>query len=86
MPKASHEIAYAGFGTALRLWNPENGEESELPDLKPTSNIIVLTDGHSLLFGTSKGTVEIWELHGTPRRIATDATIRTESSRTVSDK
>lgn len=73
MAKTSHEIAYAGFGTAVRLWNPKNGKESELPGLKPTSNLIALTGGHSLLFGTNKGTVEIWDFHGTPRRIATVA-------------
>jgi WD40 repeat protein len=73
--RSSHEIAYAGFGTAVRLWKPENGKESELSDLKPTSNLIALTDGHSLLFGTSKGTVEIWDLRDTARRVTTIASI-----------
>jgi WD40 repeat protein len=70
-----HEIAYAGFGTAVRLWNPENGKESELSDLKPSSNLIALTDAHSLLFGTSKGTVEIWDVRDTARRVTTVASI-----------
>jgi WD40 repeat protein len=75
VPKTDREIAYAGFGTVVRLWNPETGKESELPDLRPTSNIIVLTDGYSLLFGTSRGTIEVWNIRGTPRRTTTVATI-----------
>jgi WD40 repeat protein len=76
LPAKSHEIAYAGLKTTVKLWNPETGQESELPELKPNSNLIVLPDGHSLLFGTAKGTLETWDIAtrgaGThARRVAT---------------
>jgi WD40 repeat protein len=64
----TYQVAYAGSGTQVTLWNPKSGEERELPLLKPTSNLCVLSDGRSLLFGTVDGGIEIWDVSGIVRR------------------
>jgi WD40 repeat protein len=70
---AIHTVAYCGFGKSLKLWNAQNGAESELQEIKPSSNLIALADGHSVVFGTNKGTVETWDLRGVPRLTSTIA-------------
>jgi WD40 repeat protein len=68
---AIHTVAYCGFGGSLKLWNVENDAESELQEIKPNSNLIALADGHSVVFGTKKGTAETWDLRGAPRLTST---------------
>jgi WD40 repeat protein len=70
---AIHTVAYCGFGGSLKLWNVENGTESEMQEVKPSSNVIALADGHSVVFGTNTGTVETWDLRGTPHLTRTIA-------------
>jgi WD40 repeat protein len=58
--KDSDWIAYAGFGTLVRLWNPDTGEERALASHPTTSNLAEGPDA-SIVFGTSSGSVEVWD-------------------------
>jgi WD40 repeat protein len=65
---AIRTIAYCSLGAPLHLWNVVVDRDLELPDLRSSSNLIALPDGKSILFGTNSGTVEIWDLEGSPTR------------------
>jgi len=54
-------VAYAGFGKAVRLWNPDSGEERVLPSARPTSNMAGGPDGTTLLFGVAQHSIEFWD-------------------------
>jgi WD40 repeat protein len=51
---------YAGFGGMLRLWDPKTGEQRSLPAARPTSTLILGSDGTTIIFGTAGGEVEFW--------------------------
>lgn len=63
-------VVYAGFGKALRLWNPETGQQRSLPTARPTSNLTIGPDGASILFGTADGGIESWDAR-TRQRVST---------------
>jgi WD40 repeat protein len=54
-------VVYASFGKALRLWNPQTGQQRSLPSALPTSNLILGPDGTSIIFGTAEGRIEHWD-------------------------
>ena len=54
-------VVYASFGKALRLWNPQTGQQRSLPTALPTSNLILGPDGTSVIFGTAEGGIEYWD-------------------------
>jgi WD40 repeat protein len=60
-------VAYAGFGGAVRLWNPRSGEERSLTAAHPTSNLVLGPDGASIVFGTADGAIEYWDTRGGQR-------------------
>ncbi len=61
VPKDSPWIAYATFGGAVRLWNPDSGTEHLLGHGRATSNLVSGAPSHSVLFGTDAGFVELWD-------------------------
>lgn len=63
-------IAYAGFGKMLRFWNQQTGQERSFPEARPTSNLIVGSDGASIVFGTADGRIESWNV-GTGQHLTT---------------
>lgn len=48
-------VAYAGFGGTVRLWNPRTGQERSLTAAHPTSNLVLASDGDTIMFGTADG-------------------------------
>jgi WD40 repeat protein len=76
--KSIQKVAYCGFGKTLHLWDLENGKVSKLGGLRPSSNLTALADGRSVLFGTASGTIEIWDLSDTPRRVKKERVYRDE--------
>lgn len=64
-------VAYCSFGKTVHLWDGVGDQSSDIPTLRPSSNIVALPDGTSLLLGTDSGTVEIWDLKSSPHRVAT---------------
>ena len=64
-------VAYCSLGKPVRLWSVESDRTSEISDLRSSSNLVALPNEKSILFGTNSGTVETWNLEGTPHRIAT---------------
>jgi len=55
-------IAFAGFGRDVQLWNPDTGQRRPLPAARPTSNLVLGSDGTSILFGTADGNIEWWDV------------------------
>jgi WD40 repeat protein len=58
---------FAGFGNTVQLWNPATGQRRALPAARPTSNLVVGTDGATIIFGTADGEIEVWDIR-TKRR------------------
>jgi len=54
-------VIYAGFGSMVRLWSPETGQQRSLPTARPTSNLVLGPDGTSIFFGTAHGELESWD-------------------------
>lgn len=69
VPKAQL-VAYCSFGKPIHLWGVATYSEAEIRDAKPSSNIVSLPDGVSILFGTNSGTVQIWNLKGSPHLVS----------------
>jgi WD40 repeat protein len=56
-------IIFAGFGRDVQLWNPDTGQRRSLPAAaRPTSNLVLGSDGTSIIFGTADGTIESWDV------------------------
>ncbi len=55
-------IIYAGFGKMVTLWNLETGQLRFMPSARPTSNLVLGSDGASILFGTARGEIEFWDI------------------------
>jgi len=59
--KDSPWIAYASRGGPLRFWNPDSGIERALGATTASSNLVAGAQPHSILFGTDRGFVELWD-------------------------
>lgn len=55
-------ITFAGFGRDVQLWNPDTGQRRPLAAARPTSNLVPVLDGTSIIFGTADGTIEYWDV------------------------
>jgi WD40 repeat protein len=55
-------VAYAAFGGAVRVWNPDTGEAREIAAARTTSNLLFDASGNLMLLGTNEGNIEAWDL------------------------
>jgi WD40 repeat protein len=55
-------IAYAAFGDAVRIWNPETGENRLVAAARTTSNLLFDASSNLTVLGTDAGRVEFWDL------------------------
>ena len=60
-------VIFAGLGNEVGLWNPVTGRRRIVRGARPTSNVVLSADGSTLLFGTSQGDVEFWDLRTAQR-------------------
>ncbi len=44
-------VIFAAFGKELQMWNPDTGQRRSLAGARATSNLVLGTDGGSILFG-----------------------------------
>jgi WD40 repeat protein len=69
VPKA-RLVAYCSFGKPIHLWSATGNREAKILNVRPSSNLVSLPDGVSILFGTSRGTAQIWNLKDPPRLVS----------------
>jgi len=55
-------VVLAGFGSNVELWNPDSGQRRSWASARPTSNLVLGPDGTSVIFGTTNGDVEFWDI------------------------
>lgn len=61
-------VAYAGFGKALQVWNPETALHYSLAGIHPTSNVVFLSPDGPLIGGLVDGRIVFWDIqHGGPQ-------------------
>jgi WD40 repeat protein len=59
-------LAYCSFEKEVHLWWPGTSRTAETLAANPSSNVVALPDGVSIVFGTDSGTIQIWKLKASP--------------------
>jgi len=75
-------LASCSFGKPIHVWSTATLARVAALQASCSSNIVTLPDGVSILFGTDSGTVQIWNLEGSPH-LTSEVRISGKRSRTA---